>query len=747
MSRDLPKNDATNSASPSSILPSLKIRGRLNGGFAAICVVLIGLVGTTLWQIKSVEKVNERVVELRVPTTEATLSLVNGINGSLAALRGWMITGNPAFRETRASVWSEIDGIKSEMDTLSSNWTNPQNVKMWTDFKTILAEFQTAQQVVEKIAKSADEQPATKILVVEAAPKANVMVSEITKIINVESTLPATPERKALLGMMADVRGTTARALANIRAFLLTVDAVFRSRFDTMWTKNKKRFADLKANRSILNSVQQTSFDKLDVARTAFMPLPDKMFDIRGSKKWNMANYLLVTEAAPRAGRLMDILAGTKSADGSRSGGMVATQKGLLHKDVALAAGSVVLLEKIEWALLAFGLALAGIVAFFTARSIVNPVQSLTDAMKQLAGGDKETQIPALGRADELGSMAQAVQVFKDNMIENERLQVAQAAAEKKAQEAELQRVEDSRAAEAKAEEARRDAEAQAEAARKEAMLETALSFEKNVGSVVQALASATTEMQSSAEAMSATSLRTHEQASVVTTASEKASSSVQTVATAAEELSASVGEINRQATQSNQIAQNAVDEADSANKKVEGLADAAQKIGEVVNLINDIASQTNLLALNATIEAARAGDAGKGFAVVASEVKSLATQTAKATEEIASQITSIQGATGEAVVAIQGIGETIGQLGSIATSVASAVGEQGLATQEIAESVNQAATGTQAVSDNITQVTEAASESQAASTQMLAAAKELAQQGDVLSNEVDKFLEEVRAA
>jgi methyl-accepting chemotaxis protein len=467
MPSDLPADEAQNSTSFGSILPSLKIKGRLNGGFAAVCIVLIGLVGTTLWQIGGVAKVNQRVVDLRAPTSAASLGMVNGINASLAALRGWMITGNPAFKQVRAAVWSEIDGIKSDMDKLSASWTNPTNVEVWTGFKTILAEFRIAQQAVEKIAKSPDEQPATKILIVEAAPRAAVMVSEITNIINVETTLPATPERKALLGMMADVRGTTARGLANIRAFLLTGDAKFRTRFDAMWTKNKKRFAELKANRAILNPVQQASFDKLDVARTAFLPLPDRMFDIRGSKKWNMANYLLVTQAAPQAGKLMDILAGAKSADGSRSGGMVANQKALLNKDVAIAAASITLLKKIEWALLAFGLALAGIIAFLTARSIVNPVRLLTDAMTQLAGGDKQTEIAALGRTDELGSMAQAVQVFKDNMIENERLQAEQAIAEKKVQEAELQREEESRAAEAKAEAAKLDAEAQAEASRK----------------------------------------------------------------------------------------------------------------------------------------------------------------------------------------------------------------------------------------------------------------------------------------
>jgi methyl-accepting chemotaxis protein len=600
--------------------------------------------------------------------------MVNGLNASLAALRGYMITGNPVFKQQRAKVWSDIKKIESSMDKLSLNWTNPKNVKIWKNFEIILEEFRVAQKTVEDIAKTPDEQPATKILVIEAAPKAAVMVTEITNIINAEASLPATPERKILFGMMADVRGTTARGLANIRAFLLTGDQKFRDRFNVMWTKNKKRFAQLKANRGQLSPAQQKSFDKMDAARTAFLPLPDRMFDIRASKKWNMANYLLVSEAAPRAGKLMNILNGAKQADGTRTGGMVANQKALLNKDAASAAASIAETNQIEWILLVVGIAVAGFIAFFTARSIVNPVSNLTGAMTQLAGGDKETEIPALERTDELGSMAQAVQVFKDNMIENERLQAEQAEAEKRAQEEESRRAEEKRAAEAKAEEDKRATEEQAEAERKQAMLDMANSFEKSVMGVVETLSSATTEMQSSAETMSATAEQTSKQSTAVAAASEEASTNVQTVASAAEELSASVEEINRQVTQSNKISQAAVEEAKLTNEKVEGLAEAAQRIGDVVNLINDIASQTNLLALNATIEAARAGEAGKGFAVVASA-------------------------------------------------------------------------GTQEVSSNITQVTQAASEAQSASGQMLDAAKELAEQGNVLRTEVNQFLESVRAA
>ncbi|MDJ0950846.1 MAG: methyl-accepting chemotaxis protein [Alphaproteobacteria bacterium] len=273
------------------------------------------------------------------------------------------------------------------------------------------------------------------------------------------------------------------------------------------------------------------------------------------------------------------------------------------------------------------------------------------------------------------------------------------------------------------------------------------MAMAERVAGVVDLVSSASTELQSTAEAMSATAEETSRQATAVAAASEEASTNVQTVASAAEEMSGSVDEIGRQVNQSTDIAKKAVAEANRTNETVQGLAEAAQKIGEVVDLISDIAEQTNLLALNATIEAARAGDAGKGFAVVASEVKSLANQTAKATEEIAAQINSMQSVTGEAVDAIKGIGGTIEQINEIATAIASAVEQQGAATQEISRNVGEAAKGTTEVSSNITSVNQAAGETGASAKQVLDASSKLNQESQNLRTEVERFLQEIRAA
>jgi methyl-accepting chemotaxis protein len=371
----------------------------------------------------------------------------------------------------------------------------------------------------------------------------------------------------------------------------------------------------------------------------------------------------------------------------------------------------------ITWLAVGLSAFLAIAAGFLLTRTVATPVTGMTDAMSRLAKRDMEVQIPAIGRKDEIGKMADAVQVFKDNMIK------ADAAAKREAEELKAREV------------------------RAQKISKLTTDFDSDVSMVLKTVASATTEMQSTASSMTATAEETSRQSTAVAAAAEQASTNVQTVASAAEELSSSISEISRQVSQSARIAAQAVDQANKTNAQVESLAEGAQKIGEVVKLINDIAGQTNLLALNATIEAARAGEAGKGFAVVASEVKSLANQTAKATEEISSQIGSIQTATQDSVRAIQEIGRTIAEINQIATTIASAVEEQGAATQEIARNVQQASKGTGEVTSNISGVSQAATDTGTAASQVLASSSELSKQSETLRGQVEKFLAEVKAA
>lgn len=350
-------------------------------------------------------------------------------------------------------------------------------------------------------------------------------------------------------------------------------------------------------------------------------------------------------------------------------------------------------------------------------RSITKPLTTIAAAMEKLAGGDLDVRVTSMWRRDEVGTLANALQVFKDKLIEARALDAAQ-------------------------EEARR-----AKEIRDEKRDSLSRAFEANAESLAQALAKAAAGMAATARSMSATAEETNQKTVTVVAAAEQASLNVHTVASAAEELYSSIEEIGRHVTKSSDIASRAVEDARRTDGTVQRLAEMAQKIGEVVDLIKNIADQTNLLALNATIEAARAGDAGKGFAVVASEVKSLANQTAKATEDITDQISHIQAATKDAVDAIRGIGDVIGEISHIAVTLAAAIEEQGAATQEIARNVHEAAGGTKEVTQNIAGVKQATATTGTAASEVLSAANELTKQAERLTSEVSTFISGLKAA
>ncbi len=350
------------------------------------------------------------------------------------------------------------------------------------------------------------------------------------------------------------------------------------------------------------------------------------------------------------------------------------------------------------------------------ARTVTRPIDGMTRTMNVLASGDLAIEIPSRERGDEIGRMATAVQVFKENAIRVKEME---------AEQAELKR--------------------QAEAQRKAAMLQMADTFERSVGKVVDTVTSAATELQAASSQMAATATETSSQATTVAGASEQASTNVETVAASAEQLTASINDIAQQVARSSQVAVQADDEASTTTRSVRELSDNVQKIGEIVDLINDIAEQTNLLALNATIEAARAGDAGKGFAVVASEVKNLANQTARATDEIGTQIGAVQAGTDDAVKAIESIAGIISEMSEISSTVASAVQEQTAATNEIARNVEQASQGTAEVSSSIATVQEGTQNTGAAATQIQTSAGDLSRQAEILRAEVARFLAEVR--
>ncbi len=363
-------------------------------------------------------------------------------------------------------------------------------------------------------------------------------------------------------------------------------------------------------------------------------------------------------------------------------------------------------------------IAIAGtFIALIFAKSITRPMSNIVSSMEVLAEGDTSVEIEGHGRGDEIGGIARALNIFKENKIKADALQAEQ------------------------------EREQQEKMRRAETVDSLINLFREEVTDALDVMSGQATSMEGSSQNMSATSEQTAQQATAVAAASEEAATNVQTVAGAAEELTASVNEINVQIDESSRITEDARSKAENANELINSLDKAVSRIGEVVKMITDIAEQTNLLALNATIEAARAGDAGKGFAVVASEVKNLANQTAKATDEITSQINAVQSRTTDAVEAIQEISGVVNQVSSISGSIVAALEEQSAATNEIARNVQEAAAGTHEVSANITGVNAAAKEAGNSATEVLNAAQQVSDQTSSLREKVEVFLTNVQTA
>jgi methyl-accepting chemotaxis protein len=515
-----------------------------------------------------------------------------------------------------------------------------------------------------------------------------------------------TAERRALsVGIIGEINEAS---LISKNIMLESGDAerkVYQRRYQASFAN---AFATAERLIAMTDSAERHAADEaLRAAIVSFQQATDKSISLSMTNDAVGALKVIRTEGAPARSQVMK--AAKEGAD--RAG------REMIQATADINALSVSVMTRL-YIFAGAGLTIAlGLSAAVVIVLVARPLATMTGSIQRLADGDLKVQIEGRDRKDEIGIMAQSLDVFKTNMVN-----AAALAAEQ-------------------------DAERELKERRAVTMEALVRGFEGKVGALVSMLSSGATELQATACSMTATAMRTNEQATTVAAAAEEAGVGVSTVAAAAEELTASISEISRQVAQSAKITGQAVGEAQRADAIGHELAESAKKIGHVVGLITKIASQTNLLALNATIEAARAGDAGKGFAVVASEVKSLANQTAKATEEIGAQITQIQSATKEAVDAIRGITGTIEEVGAISISIAAAVEEQGAATAEIARNVQQAAQSAQDITSNIGGVSQAATDTRVAASQVLSAAGDLSRQAEQLTSEVGRFIAEVRAA
>jgi methyl-accepting chemotaxis protein len=473
--------------------------------------------------------------------------------------------------------------------------------------------------------------------------------------------------------------------------------------------------------------VKETKTRDRVVARLRELGAPQSELDLIEQAKQNSDALIATEDAAMKAVAAKDLATAQKLMFGSQYDADKArivkplnefqmAMNARAEREVAEAqnrAGVMQLIAAIV-SVLTVAVAIVAMYGFF-GRRVVSPVVQLSGTVSRLAAEDYAAEVPVTDRKDEIGEMIGAVRVFKENALAKLKLEEQQASEQA----------------------ARAKAAHQMEAAVGD--------FDRAIGEIVSGVNASADRLQQTARSMSATADETAHKSAAVAAAAEQTTQNVQTVAASTEELSASIREIGGQVSESSRIVTEAVGEANAANDKVKHLAEAASRIGDVVKLINDIAGQTNLLALNATIEAARAGEAGKGFAVVASEVKALATQTARATEEISAQIRAIQEATDGSAQAIEGIAKTIQRIDEISTAIASAVEQQGAATQEISRNVQQAAQGTTEVSSNVAGVTEAAQQTGHASTEVLEAANQLGRDGASLKSQVEAFLRQAR--
>ncbi|MBF0306790.1 MAG: response regulator [Alphaproteobacteria bacterium] len=401
----------------------MTIRTTLYLGFAFVVSLLLFAVVSGISEVSKLRDLSRRIAEVRVPTVHASNDLVRGIDASMAQLRSWVITGNPQFKAARGGAWIDIADAR---DRISARIVDQETLPpwAWNEVEALLDQLAAAQAEAEAIANSRDEQPAVRILVEEASPRAEVIAANITAMIDEERLLPATAERKALLGAMADVRGFSALALADLRAYLTTGDPEFAEHFARRWERSAERFVDLSAMRHLLTPAQSEAFAHLALARDQIEPLQRKMLGIRASDEWNVARHLMTQKVEPLAGALLRLLVGAIGPDHTRGGGLVHMQHESLKTDSAAALADVDHFIAQHGALLFLGGSFAALIGWYSARATVVPLRRMTEAMHDLAIGDLEISVPDIGRRDEIGEMAAALVVFRDAAIENRRLTV-----------------------------------------------------------------------------------------------------------------------------------------------------------------------------------------------------------------------------------------------------------------------------------------------------------------------------------
>lgn len=693
---------------------NMKLYHKMIVGFTIISIVLTVIVLATVIQISQLMKINNRVVQLRVPTAQSSLMMLNGLNHSLAALRGWMLLGGDSFKSERQFSWeNEIDPSFQALKKFSQNWTNPENVTRLREIETVIVDFKQAQQEIEDIAQTRGNVPSIKLLFDQAAPQSAIMAEQITKMIDIEADLPGTPERKTHLGIMADVRGTIGLGLAAIRAYLLSGNPELKVEFEKLWDKNSRRFNELEKASHRSSARQQEAFIILKKAREIFDPLPAQMFVLRESKDWNQANHWLANRAAPMAATIITSLQS-----------MAANQRTLMKDDLATQEQMASSLFSLLWTLLAGGIICCVIIGILIFISVVSPMKVVVETLDEMSTGtcDLTKRLPIsspvcsdVNKCNETACQchdkkdtpcweivgSHSLDTSCPTLASGEIKNCNECKVYKKATYSEMQVL-------------------SVNFNNLQAKLQRVLG---NVVKNIAIVSSATLKLTSISDQMSDQAGEVSDQSDSVSAATEElsvnmnsvaavsdtATSNLNSVASAAEKITVTIADVNKNTSHAGEVTGDAVSEAESASSRVQELEGAAREVNKVIEVITEISEQTNLLALNATIEAARAGEAGKGFAVVANEIKTLANQANEATGQIKEKIEGIQHSATATISQIESITAVINTINDSVVTIISSVENQTTATEEIASNVAQAAQGLDEVNDNVGQSSTAA--------------------------------------